>query len=77
MTGHEPYLDLSDEEIEKRYRKRQFPVVDAITAGEMVRKCWMEAYVSANNLFEDLAGLDVSTISEAFIARTASEVLNT
>jgi serine/threonine protein kinase len=77
MTGHEPYLDLSDEEVEERYRKRQFPVVDAITAGEMVRKCWTEAYVSANDLFEDLAGLDASTISKAFIARTASEVLHT
>lgn len=30
MTGHEPYLDLPDAEVEERYRKRQFPPVDAI-----------------------------------------------
>ena len=77
MTGHEPYLDLSDEEVEERYRKRQFPVVDIVTAAEMVRKCWTEPYASANDLSKDLAGLDVSTISKAFTTRALSEILDT
>jgi serine/threonine protein kinase len=59
MTGFEPYLDLLDTEVEERYKKRQFPTVDGVIGGEVIQKCWVEAYVSATELLEDLVGLDI------------------
>jgi serine/threonine protein kinase len=74
MTGHEPYRDLPDAEVEERYRKRQFPPVNAIFGGEMVWKCWMEAYASAKDLFQDLVSLDVSTMSRDFTTETSNRI---
>jgi serine/threonine protein kinase len=62
MTGYEPYRDLPDAEVEERYKKRQFPTIDAVIGGEVIQKCWMEAYASASDLLNDLARLDISAI---------------
>lgn len=58
MTGFEPFSDLSDHEVEECYTKHQFPAIDAVVGGEMIRKCWMEAYQSAKELIDDLAAME-------------------
>jgi len=42
----------------------------------MVRKCWIEAYVSAKDLYKDLVGLNVSTISKDFTTDTEGKRTN-
>jgi serine/threonine protein kinase len=36
VTGHKPYEELGEAEVEERYMKRQFPDVDTVFAGEII-----------------------------------------
>lgn len=54
MTGREPYEELREVEVEERYTKRQFPVVDAVVGGEIIQRCWMVRYDSALQIVNDL-----------------------
>lgn len=44
MTGHESFPELDEhndgEEIERRYRNKEFPDVHGITGGSIINKCW-------------------------------------
>jgi serine/threonine protein kinase len=47
VTGRQPYADLKDEEVEARYKRREFPIVDGMSCGEIIEKCWIGEFNSA------------------------------
>ena len=57
MTGIEPFPGLSEVEVEKRYTQQDFPDVDIIACGEMIRKCWNQDYRCADELVDELIDL--------------------
>lgn len=57
-TGHEPYEELGEAEIEERYKKHQFPDIDSVVAGEIIQRCWMVGYESAQQIVRDLMALE-------------------
>lgn len=62
MTGHEPFPDLDEledeEEIEKRYIKGRFPVLDDVLGGHIIYKCWSLAYEKVDACVEGLKALE-------------------
>jgi serine/threonine protein kinase len=58
MVGVEPYPDLSDTEVEGRYRRQKFPETDNIVCGRMILRCWSGEYASAKEVFQDLKLLE-------------------
>jgi hypothetical protein len=62
MTGHEPYPELNafddDEEIRRRYECAEFPVTDAILGGDIILKCWTQAYTTCLDCLEDVKALE-------------------
>lgn len=41
MIARQPYEELSDEEVEAIFARREFPSVENIACGAIIRKCWM------------------------------------
>ncbi|QDS74332.1 hypothetical protein FKW77_004434 [Venturia effusa] len=58
MTGHEPFPELDEhkdgEEIERRYRNKEFPGVRGIVGGSIINKCWNCLYKNAEVCTEEL-----------------------
>ena len=58
MCGVLPFPDLDpaedEDEIQRRFRERNFPPLDIIRAGSIVRKCWMAEYSTASELENDI-----------------------
>ncbi|KAL5323491.1 hypothetical protein ACEPPN_008028 [Leptodophora sp. 'Broadleaf-Isolate-01'] len=58
MKGHPPFPELDswkDElEIVSRFRNRQFPPLDEVPGGDVVKKCWTGEYESADKVVHDL-----------------------
>jgi len=52
MTGRQPYEELSDDDVEARYRQRLFPSVGAVPCGEVIMACWCGGIQSANEAME-------------------------
>jgi hypothetical protein len=57
MTGHEPYEELTEQEAADLYANRNFPTVDGISGGHVIQKCWMAAYISAEEVVHDISCL--------------------
>jgi hypothetical protein len=47
VTGEQPYVNLEDEEVEARYKRQEFPIVDGMSCGGIIKKCWMGEFNSA------------------------------
>jgi len=47
MTGSQPYKELTDGEVESRFKKRHFPAIDNIPYGDVIKKCWLSELDSA------------------------------
>jgi serine/threonine protein kinase len=58
MSGIEPYPELSDVDVEERYRRQEFPDTSHIVCGRMILQCWKKEYVSARELVHDLVSLE-------------------
>lgn len=58
MVGIEPYLGLSEGEVEERYRKQEFPNTDDIVCGKMIYRCWNREYTNANEVVYNLISLE-------------------
>ena len=41
MTGKPPYEDVSSAEVKQLYQDSQFPNLDGICGGEVIRSCWL------------------------------------
>ncbi|PWI65130.1 hypothetical protein PCL_07429 [Purpureocillium lilacinum] len=65
LTGHWPYrgrgpfssLDEKynyERKADDLFRKRQFPEVDKLFAGDVIMKCWEHAYATAEHLLKDI-----------------------
>lgn len=53
MVGIEPYYELSDAEVEERYRRHEFPDTSVIICGKIILRCWNE-YSEAKEVARDL-----------------------
>ena len=47
LTGLPPYHELSDEEVELKYKQANFPSTEGIICEEIIRGCWMCSFDSA------------------------------
>ena len=58
MSGNELYPELDtfydEEEITRRFKAMEFPCVDGLVAGEIVRNCWLQRYQNINECLRDL-----------------------
>ncbi|RMZ72000.1 serine threonine kinase [Pyrenophora seminiperda CCB06] len=58
MSGQLPFPDLDpvveDEEVERRFRECEFPPLETLPAGSVVRKCWVGDYSTASEIVKDL-----------------------
>ncbi|KAJ5112873.1 hypothetical protein N7456_001407 [Penicillium angulare] len=53
-TGLRPFVDIDDEEIERRYAAQIFPCLDGLKYCEIISKCWRLQYSSARILESDV-----------------------
>ncbi|KAF2013566.1 kinase-like protein [Aaosphaeria arxii CBS 175.79] len=58
MLGVEPYPDLSDAEVEDRYRRQDFPDTHDIICGNTILRCWTGEFENAEAVFQSLALLE-------------------
>jgi serine/threonine protein kinase len=54
ITCRQPYEDLKDEDVEARFARKEFPKVDGIQYGDVIRKCWMCEFDSAQEVLDSL-----------------------
>jgi serine/threonine protein kinase len=52
ITGEQPYAEVDDDEVELRYARQEFPPVDDMICGHIVRECWMCTFDSARAVNE-------------------------
>lgn len=50
MTGTQPYAEHTDEEVEALFKKGEFPEVDSIPCGELIKRCWHSQVCSAEEV---------------------------
>lgn len=58
MSGIEPYPELSDADVEKRYQRLEFPETNDIVCGRMILRCWNREYARAEEVVHDLVYLE-------------------
>jgi serine/threonine protein kinase len=57
ITGEMPFPDLEadeEEEIDARFQKNEFPPLERVLAGDVIRKCWLRMYNVAAEMRRDL-----------------------
>ena len=54
ITGRQPYAELSDKEVEKRFACGDFPSVSGIPFGDTIRRCWRCEIGSAQIVLDSL-----------------------
>jgi serine/threonine protein kinase len=63
MKGHRPFSELStiddEDEIWRHYHEGEFPPLEAVLAGEIIKTCWRGEYISASNVAEDLSLIEL------------------
>ncbi|KAF2174695.1 kinase-like protein [Zopfia rhizophila CBS 207.26] len=64
MAGIEPYPELSDAEVEERYRRHTFPDTNDIVCGRMILRCWNTEYARAKEVVHDLISLEQQSGSD-------------
>lgn len=57
MTGKDPYDNLSDEDVDKRFKVGDFPDTSDLVLGEVIRKCWEGQIASVQTLCDLIKGL--------------------
>ena len=62
ITGDLPFPDLDpmddEDEIQRRFEDGEFPPLEASLGGDIIRKCWMGGYKSADEIIRDLRTLE-------------------
>ena len=69
MSGNELYPELDtfydEEEITRRFKAMEFPCVDGLVAGEIIRKCWLQRYQNVDECLREVILVDEQhTISQ-------------
>ncbi len=54
MMGHQPYNDLSDDEVTARFTRGEFPDVDGLKFGRAISGCWTGKYGTAREVVATL-----------------------
>ncbi|PNH33111.1 hypothetical protein VD0002_g5388 [Verticillium dahliae] len=54
MTGEEPYSNLDDEEVERRFQNRDFPASSHLCCGTVIQNCWLGHFVAAKQVVQAL-----------------------
>lgn len=58
LHGHEPFPDLDafhdEDEVQHRFKHRQFPELPQTGLGKAIRKCWSGGYTKAEEVLEDV-----------------------
>lgn len=57
-TTYQPYADRSDGQIERLYAAGQFPDIESLLLGSIIRKCWFCQYRSAGEVVTDIDQLE-------------------
>jgi len=52
MSDHEPYDDISEEEVTARYWQGEFPDVDAFVCGQAIKGCWTGFFGTAQDIVQ-------------------------
>ncbi|CAD0114189.1 unnamed protein product [Aureobasidium uvarum] len=50
MTGTQPYNDLADETVEELFQQGEFPSLDLIPCGQIIKECWTGIFQSVNDV---------------------------
>lgn len=54
LTGTSPYEELASQEVEKLYQEREFPDVSHLPCGEIILKCWLGQFSSAQQVYDSI-----------------------
>lgn len=54
ITGQPPFVDLQDEEVEKRFSDLQFPDVTTLPCAEIMKRCWLGTISHAEDVLSML-----------------------
>ena len=54
MTRRQPYEDLDDDDVEARYARKDFPPVGSIPYGNIIKRCWICEFGSAQEVLDSL-----------------------
>lgn len=54
VTTKQPYEELDDEAVETQYVRGEFPAVDDIPCGDVIRNCWTGGFDTAKAVYESL-----------------------
>ncbi|KAM3446742.1 hypothetical protein MY3296_009385 [Beauveria thailandica] len=55
QTGHEPYDDLTEDEVQDRFTAMAFPDVSSLLYGEIIHRCWTGDWSNARQIVDALA----------------------
>lgn len=56
MSDHEPYDNLSNEEVTARYLRMEFPDVQSLPCGEVIKGCWNGYFKCAQDVMDAIEG---------------------
>ena len=54
MAGEEPYSDVDDEEVERRFGKNDFPLCDDLDCGTVIQDCWNGCFTTMEEVVQAL-----------------------
>lgn len=60
-----PFPDLSDEEVDARYARDEFPSLGGNVAGRIIGDCWGEVYATVQDVIADLKALMANSLRGA------------
>lgn len=53
-TGKQPYHELEDKEVEEKFKVQEFPPLDGVLFADVIRKCWLSYFESAQTVLDAL-----------------------
>lgn len=62
MSDHEPYNDLTEEEVTVRYSRTEFPDVRRYPCGRVIEGCWKGEFRSAQDVVDAISGDEGSNV---------------
>jgi serine/threonine protein kinase len=54
LTGTDPYEELESHDVERLYQERKFPDVLDLPCGEVITKCWLCQFGSAEEVYDSI-----------------------